>query len=273
METLKTIIEKAWEQRASITPATKGPFAEAIMECLRGLDAGRYRVAEKNGSTWVIHAWLKQAILLSFRLLPFQLFEAPTLGYDKVPLKLSNWTEQDYETAKIRVVPGSVIRLGTFLAPNVVVMPSFINLGAYIDEGTLIDSDVTVGSCAQIGKSCHISVGVSLGGVLEPLQASPVIIEDNCFIGAKSTLVEGVVVEEGSVLSMGVTIGASTAIVDRATGTISYGRVPAYSVVVPGVQPSRTPDGPALACAVIVKRVTAETRAKTSLNDLLREAA
>jgi len=266
---LQTTIEAAWEDRANVTLETKGEVRDAVSAVLAALDSGALRVAEKNGADWQVNQWVKQAILLSFRLNPM----APMgdTAYDKVPLKTSDWNVEQFKAAGFRAVPGSVVRRGAFVAPNVVLMPSFINLGAYVGEGTMVDTWVTIGSCAQIGKHCHISGGVGIGGVLEPLQANPVIIEDNCFIGARSEVAEGVIVEEGSVISMGVFLGASTKIVDRATGEVTYGRVPAYSVVVPGTLPGKNPTDPSLACAVIVKRVDEKTRSKTSINELLRD--
>src|SRR5262245_29933838 len=265
---MKKIIEEAWENRASISPASAPkPLREAVDEVLAGLDAGKLRVAEKVQGKWETHQWIKKAVLLSFRLEDNRPMGAdPTRYYDKVPSKFENY---DFSKGGFRVVPGAVARRGAFIAKNVVQMPSFVNIGAYVDEGTMVDTWATVGSCAQIGKNVHLSGGVGIGGVLEPVQAGPVIIEDNCFIGARSEVVEGVVVEENSVISMGVFIGQSTKILDRATGEVLYGRVPAGSVVVSGNLPSA--DGKyGLYCAVIVKKVDAKTRAKTSLNELLR---
>ena len=261
--TAKTIIEEAWENRANLKP-TKALRA-AVDEAIAGLDSGKLRVAEKTGGQWVTHQWLKKAVLLSFRLQDNRVMDRKF--YDKVPSKF----EKKFNFAKggFRVVPPAAARRGAFIAKNVVLMPSFVNIGAYVDEGTMVDTWATVGSCAQIGKNVHLSGGVGIGGVLEPVQANPVIIEDNCFIGARSEVVEGVIVEENSVLSMGVYLGQSTKILDRATGEILYGRVPAGSVVVSGNLPSN--DGKySLYCAVIVKKVDAKTRAKTSLNELLR---
>ena len=260
--TAKTTIEEAWESRASLKP-TKALRA-AVDEAIAGLDSGTLRVAEKTGGQWVTHQWLKKAVLLSFRLQDNRVMDKRY--YDKVPSKFESF---DFDRAGFRVVPPAAARRGAYIAKNVVLMPSFVNIGAYVDEGTMVDTWATVGSCAQIGKNVHLSGGVGIGGVLEPVQANPVIIEDNCFIGARSEVVEGVSVEENSVLSMGVYLGQSTKILDRATGEILYGRVPAGSVVVSGSLPSA--DGKyALYCAVIVKRVDARTRAKTSLNELLR---
>ncbi|HZO03482.1 MAG TPA: 2,3,4,5-tetrahydropyridine-2,6-dicarboxylate N-succinyltransferase [Burkholderiales bacterium] len=256
------IIEEAWEQRASLKP-TKA-LRDAVDEAIAGLDSGKLRVAQKSGGQWVTHQWLKKAVLLSFRLHDNRVMEKRY--YDKVPSKFESF---NFEKAGFRVVPPAAARRGSYIAKNVVLMPSFVNIGAYVDEGTMVDTWATVGSCAQIGKNVHLSGGVGIGGVLEPVQANPVIIEDNCFIGARSEVVEGVIVEENSVLSMGVYLGQSTRILDRQTGEILYGRVPAGSVVVSGNLPS--PDGKySLYCAVIVKRVDAKTRAKTSLNELLR---
>jgi 2,3,4,5-tetrahydropyridine-2-carboxylate N-succinyltransferase len=265
---MKKIIEDAWEERASLNPGS-APRAlrEAVDEVIAGLDAGRLRVAEKSGGEWVTHQWIKKAVLLSFRLEDNRVMEGgATRYYDKVPSKFAQF---DFAAGGFRVVPPAMARRGAYIARNVVLMPSYVNIGAYVDEGTMVDTWATVGSCAQIGRNVHLSGGVGIGGVLEPLQANPVIIEDNCFIGARSEVVEGVIVEENSVISMGVFLGQSTRILERATGHISYGRVPAGSVVVSGNLPS--PDGShGLYCAVIVKQVDAKTRAKTSLNELLR---
>jgi 2,3,4,5-tetrahydropyridine-2-carboxylate N-succinyltransferase len=277
-QSLQATIDQAWEKRDGVNTATTGAVREAVDAALAALDAGEMRVAEKKGGQWVVNQWLKKAVLLSFRLTDM----APIAGapgqaswFDKVPSKFAGWGENRFRAAGFRAVPGSVVRHSAYIAPNVVLMPSFVNLGAHVGNGTMVDTWATVGSCAQIGKNCHLSGGVGIGGVLEPLQANPVIIEDNCFIGARSEVVEGVVVEEGSVLSMGVFISATTKIVERDTGKIMYGRVPAYSVVVPGALPGKNlPDGspgPSLYCAVIVKRVDAQTRAKTAINELLRD--
>ena len=280
---LAGIIDAAWEARDTITAGTKGPVRDAVEEALDGLDQGRLRVAEKHEGQWLVRQWLKKAVLLSFRLYdmteipggPIDAQRGPAIWWDKVPSKFSGWDAAKFRGAGFRAVPGCVVRRSAFIAPNVVLMPSFVNVGAYVDSGTMVDTWATVGSCAQIGRNCHLSGGVGIGGVLEPVQANPVIIEDNCFIGARSEVVEGVVVETGSVLSMGVVISATTRIVDRETGEIFRGRVPAYSVVVPGTLPGGPlPDGrpgPSLYCAVIVKRVDAQTRAKTAINELLRE--
>lgn len=267
---MQQVIEQAWEIKDEIGTNTKGELRDAVEATLLGLDNGSLRVAQKGDEGWQVNQWVKKAILLSFRLNPMQ--HMTSGHYDKVPLKWQNWSESEFAAAGFRAVPGSVVRRGAFIAKNVVLMPSFVNLGAYVDSGTMVDTWATVGSCAQIGKNCHISGGAGIGGVLEPLQANPVIIEDNCFIGARSEVAEGVIVEEGSVLSMGVYLGASTKILNRETGEITYGRVPAYSVVVSGTLPGKTPEAPSLYCAVIVKRVDEKTRSKTSINELLRAA-
>ena len=276
---LQTTIEAAFEDRESISPETIGPAREAIESALEGLDAGTLRVAEKQGTDWIVNHWLKMAVLLSFRLYDMSTISGGPGGntpwFDKVSSKFADWDDARFRTAGFRAVPSCVVRRSAYIAPGVILMPSFVNLGAYVDSGTMVDTWATVGSCAQIGKNCHISGGAGIGGVLEPLQANPVIIEDNCFVGARSEVAEGVIVEEGAVLSMGVYIGASTRIVDRDSGEVHYGRVPAYSVVVPGALPGRNladgSPGPSLYCAVIVKRVDAGTRAKTSINELLRD--
>lgn len=275
---IEAVINEAWEGRDQISPETKGPEREAVEEALALLDSGQLRIAEKRGGDWHVHQWAKKAVLLSFRLNPMHPIAggADNAGwYDKVDSKFKGWSEQDFAAAGFRAVPDCVVRYSAYVAKGVVLMPSFINIGAYVDEGTMIDTWCTVGSCAQVGKNCHISGGVGIGGVLEPLQAEPVIIEDNVFIGARSEIAEGVRVEEGAVISMGVFIGASTKIVNRATGEISRGVVPAYSVVVPGTLPGKPlPDGspgPGLACAVIVKQVDERTRSKTGVNELLRD--
>ena len=275
---LARTVDAAWEDRASVTPRTMGAVREAVEEALDRLDSGKARVAEKVGGEWQVHQWLKKAVLLSFRLNDMALIGGGPGGaawWDKVASKFEGWGENRFRAAGFRAVPTCVVRRGAYIAPGVVLMPSFVNLGAYVDEGTMVDTWATVGSCAQIGRNVHLSGGVGIGGVLEPLQANPTIIEDDCFIGARSEVVEGVVIGQGSVLSMGVFISASTRIVDRDTGEVFRGRVPPYSVVVPGSLPGKDlPDGspgPALACAVIVKRVDAQTRAKTSINELLRD--
>jgi 2,3,4,5-tetrahydropyridine-2-carboxylate N-succinyltransferase len=271
MEAAKQTIEAAWDNRAGISPSS-APKAlrEAVEAVLAGLDSGRLRVAEKTGGEWVTHQWIKKAVLLSFRLEDNRLLPGGSTNYyDKVPGKFAGYDAAAFAAGGFRVVPPAMARRGSFVAKNVVLMPSYVNIGAYVDEGTMVDTWATVGSCAQIGKNVHLSGGVGIGGVLEPVQANPVIIEDNCFIGARSEVVEGVIVEENSVISMGVFLGQSTRIYDRASGQILYGRVPAGSVVVSGNLPSA--DGKySLYCAVIVKRVDAKTRAKTSLNELLR---
>jgi 2,3,4,5-tetrahydropyridine-2,6-dicarboxylate N-succinyltransferase len=275
---LRTFIDSAYEHAAEITPETKGVVRDAVEEVLDLLDKGELRVAEKVGRDWVVHQWLKKAILLSFRLNePHKIDGGPGGGawFDKVPTKFANWKAKDVKEAKFRVVPGAVVRRSAYIAPGVVLMPSFVNLGARVESGAMIDTWATVGSCAQIGRNVHLSGGAGIGGVLEPLQANPVIIEDNCFIGARAEVAEGVIVGEGSVLSMGVYLGQSTKIINRQTGEVLQGRVPPYSVVVSGAMPSRPlPDGspgPSLYCAVIVKTVDERTRAKTSINELLRD--
>jgi 2,3,4,5-tetrahydropyridine-2-carboxylate N-succinyltransferase len=271
MTVLQSTIEQAWEQRTELSPASAPkPIREAVGHVIGELNTGRLRVAEKVDGAWTVHQWIKKAVLLSFRLEDNAPMPAGALQfYDKVPTKFEGWSAQDFAAGGFRVVPPAVARRGSFIGRNVVLMPSYVNIGAYVDEGTMVDTWATVGSCAQIGKNVHLSGGVGIGGVLEPLQANPTIIEDNCFIGARSEVVEGVIVEENSVLSMGVYIGQSTKIYDRATGTVTYGRVPAGSVVVSGSLPSA--DGKySLYCAVIVKRVDAQTRAKTGINELLR---
>ena len=281
LSALQTSIQELWERRAELSPASVGSARAVVEEALALLDSGGVRVATPEGPpgapvVWHVHQWLKQAVLLSFRLEDNTQREREGAGaWDKVPLKWNGWNETRWREAGFRAVPGAVVRRSAFVAPNVVLMPSFVNVGAYVDHGTMVDTWATVGSCAQIGKNCHLSGGVGIGGVLEPLQANPVVIEDDCFVGARSEIAEGVIVGRGSVLSMGVFLGASTKIIDRATGEIFVGRVPPYSVVVPGNLPGRPlPDGspgPSLYCAVIVKRVDARTREKTSINELLRE--
>jgi len=281
--TLQETIDAAWEARAEVSLETGGAVREAVELALDGLDKGHFRVAEKVDGTWRVNQWLKKAVLLSFRLNdsrsipggPRDGDRGESAWFDKVSSKFAGWGDNRFRDAGFRAVPGCVVRHSAYIAPGVILMPSFVNIGAYVDSGTMVDTWATVGSCAQIGKDCHISGGAGIGGVLEPLQAEPVIIEDNCFIGARAEVAEGVIVEQGSVLSMGVYLGASTKIVDRATGEIFMGRVPAYSVVVSGALPGKPlPDGspgPSLYCAVIVKRVDERTRAKTSINDLLRD--
>jgi 2,3,4,5-tetrahydropyridine-2-carboxylate N-succinyltransferase len=285
---LQHVIDAAWERRAEINPQTEDHVLEAVHAALDALDRGEVRVAEKRpdgngGGKWETNQWLKKAVLLSFRLAESELITGggayPHFGeaawFDKVPSKFAGWTEDTFRNAGFRAVPNCVVRRSAYVAPGAILMPSFLNVGARVDSGTMVDTWVTIGSCAQIGKNCHISGGVGIGGVLEPIQAGPVIIEDNCFIGARSEVVEGVVVGEGSVISMGVFIGASTKIIDRATGEVRYGTVPPYSVVVSGALPGKPlpggEPGPSLYCAVIVKRVDEKTRAKTSINELLRD--
>ena len=271
---LEFVIEAAFDDRDNITVDTKGEVRDAVQETLNALDSGTLRVAEKMDGNWVVNQWAKKAVLLGFRLNPMaQMGTAPGGGayWDKVPAKWSSWGDAQWSEAGFRAVPGCFVRHSAHIAKNVVLMPSFVNLGAFVDEGTMVDTWATVGSCAQIGKNVHLSGGVGIGGVLEPLQAGPVIIEDNCFIGARSEVVEGVVVEEGAVLAMGVFLSSTTKIVNRDTGEIMTGRVPAYSVVVPGTLPNADPAKPSLACAVIVKTVDAQTRSKTAINELLRD--
>ena len=276
MTALQARIEALWAKRDQLSPATTGADRASVEEALEMLDSGQARVAEPDGKGgWKVNQWLKQAVLMSFRLADSAPMEISTGAYDKVPLKFEGWGENRFREAGFRVVPGAVVRRSAYIARNVVLMPSFVNLGARVEENTMVDTWATVGSCAQIGKNVHLSGGVGIGGVLEPLQANPVVIEDDCFIGARSEVVEGVIVERGSVLSMGVFISATTKIIDRTTGEIFMGRVPSYSVVVPGSLPGKPlPDGspgPSLYCAVIVKRVDAQTRAKTAINELLRD--
>jgi len=276
---LQAAVEAAWDDRDAIGLDTQGEARDAVENALDLLDRGEARVAEKSGTEWIVNEWLKKAVLLSFRLNDMTMIAGGpgdnTAWWDKVPSKFAGWGEADFRNAGFRAVPNCVVRHSAYVAPGVVLMPSFVNLGAYVDSGTMVDTWATVGSCAQIGKNVHLSGGAGIGGVLEPLQAGPVIIEDDCFIGARSEVAEGVIVEQGAVLSMGVYIGASTKIVDRETGDVTVGRVPAYAVVVPGTLPGRPlPDGspgPNLYCAVIGKRVDEQTRSKTSINELLRE--
>ena len=274
---LQQPIEDLWERRDTLTSSTRGAPRDAVEAALEALDAGQLRVAEKGNIGWQVNQWLKKAVLMSFRLTDSAPMEGPGGApvWDKVSMKFAGWGENRFKQAGFRAVPGAVVRHSAFIAPGAVLMPSFVNVGAWVGPNTMVDTWATVGSCAQIGANCHLSGGVGIGGVLEPLQANPVIIEDDCFVGARSEVAEGVVVEHGSVLSMGVFLGASTKIVDRATGEIHIGRVPSYSVVVPGSLPGRVlPDGspgPSLYCAVIVKTVDAQTRAKTSINELLRD--
>lgn len=277
-EALQAIIEKAWDERDGITIGTGGEVRAAVVEALGLLDSGQRRVAEKVDGSWQVNQWLKKAVLLSFRLNDMETIPGGPGGshwWDKVPSKFAGWGENRFRDAGFRAVPGSIVRHSAHIGKGVVLMPSFVNLGAYVDENSMVDTWATVGSCAQIGKNVHLSGGVGIGGVLEPLQAGPVIIEDDCFIGARSEVVEGVIVEQGAVLAMGVFLSSTTKIIDRATGEIFVGRVPSYSVVVPGALPGKAlPDGspgPSLACAVIVKRVDAQTRSKTAINELLRD--
>lgn len=271
---LETIISQAWDKRTEFDTKTQGDVRAAVNMTLDRLDKGEIRVAEKSGSEWKVNQWIKQAILLSFRLNESRAISGgpgDAHWFDKVPSKFRDWDDVQFERGGFRAVPGAVVRHGSFIGKSVVLMPSFVNIGAYVDEGTMVDTWATIGSCAQIGKNCHISGGVGIGGVLEPVQAAPVIIGDNVFIGARSEVAEGVVVEDGAVLSMGVYLGASTKIIDRASGEIFSGRVPAYSVLVPGTLPGKTADAPSLYCAVIVKRVDEKTRSKTGINELLRD--
>jgi 2,3,4,5-tetrahydropyridine-2-carboxylate N-succinyltransferase len=280
LTSLETTIDAAFEDRDNVSTATRGAVREAVDEALNLLDAGKVRVATRgDDGQWTVHQWLKKAVLLSFRLNPMQIIKGGSgdaVWWDKVPSKFDGWTAGDFEKANFRAVPGSIVRRSAYIAPGVVLMPSFVNLGAHVGEGSMVDGWATVGSCAQIGKHVHLSGGVGIGGVLEPMQAGPTIIEDNCFIGARSEVVEGCIVREGSVLGMGVFIGKSTRIVDRSTGEITYGEVPPYSVVVAGSMPSSSMMGngqaaPNLYCAVIVKRVDEQTRSKTGINELLRD--
>jgi 2,3,4,5-tetrahydropyridine-2,6-dicarboxylate N-succinyltransferase len=278
MKNAQSIVEAAWEARDKVTLKTKGPTRKAVEHALGLLDSGEARVAEKIDGKWVTNQWLKKAVLLSFRLNDMALIgggPGKSKWWDKVPSKFEGWTAKDFRAGGFRAVPNCIVRHSAYIAPGAILMPSFVNLGAYVDKGTMVDTWVTVGSCAQIGKNVHLSGGVGIGGVLEPMQAGPTIIEDNCFIGARSEVVEGVVVGEGSVISMGVFIGQSTKIIDRATGEVFMGHVPPYSVVVSGSLPQKPyADGspsPSLYCAVIVKRVDEKTRSKTSINELLRD--
>ena len=275
---LQATIEAAWDARDTISPATMGEVRDAVETALGLLDSGEARVAEPTAAGWQVNQWLKKAVLLSFRLNDMAMIPGGPGGshwWDKVPSKFDGWGEAQFRDAGFRAVPGSIVRRGAYIAKGAVLMPSFVNLGAYVGENSMVDTWVTVGSCAQIGANVHLSGGVGIGGVLEPLQAGPVVIEDDCFIGARSEVVEGVVIERGAVLSMGVFISSTSKIIDRATGEVFVGRVPAYSVVVPGSVPGKPlPDGspgPSLSCAVIVKRVDAQTRAKTAINELLRD--
>ena len=271
---LQRVVEAAWDERDAITHQTTGAVREAVLETIERLDVGTLRVASREADgTWVTHQWAKQAILLFFRLTPNALMQADAPGpfWDKIPLKFAGWDAARFEAAGFRCLPGTVVRKGSFIARGAVLTPSFVNIGAYVDEGTMVDTWATVGSCAQIGKHCHISGGAGIGGVLEPLQANPTIIEDNCFIGARSEVAEGVIVREGSVLSMGVYLTSTTPIVDRKTGAVITGEVPPYSVVMSGSRPSAHEGMPSTYCAVIMKTVDERTRSKTSINELLRD--
>ena len=270
---LAATIDDAWDARDTLDHQTEGAIRSAVETAIRGLDDGTYRVAEKDGDDWRVNQWLKKAVLLSFRLRSNEVMDGGSAGapaFDKVQSKFDYWTRETFTEAGFRVVPGAIVRRGAFIGKGVVLMPSFVNIGAHVGEGTMVDTWATVGSCAQIGKNVHLSGGAGIGGVLEPLQANPVVIEDGCFIGARAEVAEGVIVREGAVLSMGVYLGASTKIVDRATGAVHRGEVPAYSVVVPGTLPDPK-GGPSLYCAVIVKTVDAQTRSKTAINELLRD--
>ena len=273
LDELEKIINNAFTDIQNVSEKSEKKVIDAINQTIELTDKGEIRVAVKKNGNWSVNQWVKKAILLSFRTNKMKVSKGPyTTWYDKVPGKSVTWDENNWKEAGYRHVPNGVVRKGSFIAKNVVLMPCFVNLGAYVDEGTMIDTWASVGSCAQVGKNCHVSGGAGIGGVLEPLQAGPVIIEDNCFIGARSEIAEGVIIEEGAVISMGVYIGASTKIVDRSSGEITYGKVPAYSVVVPGSLPNKNnPSGPNLYCAVIVKKVDEKTRSKTSINDLLRD--
>ena len=272
-KSFEKIINKAWENKSQINSKSNKKLLKTINQTIELLDSGKIRVAEKKNSSWITNQWVKKAILLSFRVNEMKTSKGPySTWFDKIEGKTQKWDKKKLIKAGFRSVPNGVVRKGAFIAKNVILMPSFVNLGAYVDEGTMIDTWASVGSCAQVGKNCHISGGAGIGGVLEPMQANPTIIEDNCFVGARSEVVEGIIVGEGSVLSMGVFIGKSTKIVNRSTGEILFGKIPPYSVVVPGSLPSKNnPDGPALYCVVIIKQVDEKTRSKTSINDLLRE--
>ena len=270
---LETEINQIWKKKENLNPKSNKKIIKSIKMTIKLIDQGKIRVSEKKNKKWKVNEWIKKAILLSFRINNQKIITngpGKSVWWDKVPSKFANWTAKDFKKGGFRVVPSAVVREGTYIEKNAVLMPSFVNIGAYVGEGTMIDTWATVGSCAQIGKNCHISGGAGIGGVLEPLQASPVIVEDNCFIGARSEIAEGVIVEEGSVVSMGVYLGASTKIIDRSTGKISYGHVPKFSVVVPGSIKTNKVSGLSLYCAVIVKTVDAKTRSKTSINELLR---
>ena len=272
-KSFENIINEAWNNKGQVNSKSSKKLLNAISKTIELLDSGEIRVAEKKNGGWVVNQWIKKAILLSFRVNKMKISKGPYAAwFDKIEGKTHKWNEKRFIKEGFRYVPNGVVRKGAFIAKNVVLMPSFVNIGAYVNEGSMIDTWASVGSCAQVGKNCHISGGAGIGGVLEPMQANPTIIEDNCFVGARSEVVEGVIVEEGSVLSMGVFIGKSTKIVNRSTGEILFGKIPPYSVVVPGSLPSKSnPDGPALYCVVIIKQVDEKTRSKTSINDLLRE--
>ena len=273
LKSFEKIINKAWENKNQVNSKSNKKLLKTINQTIELLDSGKIRVAEKKNSSWITNQWVKKAILLSFRVNEMKTSKGPySTWFDKIEGKTQKWDKKKLIKAGFRSVPNGVVRKGAFIAKNVILMPSFVNLGAYVDEGTMIDTWASVGSCAQVGKNCHISGGAGIGGVLEPMQANPTIIEDNCFVGARSEVVEGIIVGEGSVLSMGVFIGKSTKIVNRSNGKILFGKIPPYSVVVPGSLPSKNnPDGPALYCVVIIKQVDEKTRSKTSINDLLRE--
>ena len=272
MKEFEKIVNTAWDNRDTINSKSDQSIIDAIKETIELVDKGKIRVAEKKSNEWIVHQWIKKAILLSFKTNEMQTLAGPyATWWDKVRGKTTGWGREEHKKAGFRMVPNGVVRHGSYIAKNVVLMPSFVNVGAYVDEGTMVDTWASVGSCAQIGKNCHISGGAGIGGVLEPMQANPTIIEDNCFIGARSEIVEGVIVGEGSVLSMGVFIGQSTKIVDRETGKVIFGKIPPYSVIVPGSLPGKDGKGPSLSCAVIIKQVDEKTRSKTSINDLLRE--
>ena len=273
LKSFEKIINKAWENKSQVSSKSNKKLLKTINQTIELLDSGKIRVAEKKNSSWITNQWVKKAILLSFRVNEMKTSKGPySTWFDKIEGKTQKWNKKKLIKAGFRSVPNGVVRKGAFIAKNVILMPSFVNLGAYVDEGTMIDTWASVGSCAQVGKNCHISGGAGIGGVLEPMQANPTIIEDNCFVGARSEVVEGIIVGEGSVLSMGVFIGKSTKIVNRSTGEILFGKIPPYSVIVPGSLPSKNnPDGPALYCVVIIKQVDEKTRSKTSINDLLRE--
>ena len=273
LKIFEKIINEAWNDKNNVSAKSNKKLLNAISKTIDFLDSGKIRVAEKKNEEWIVNQWIKKAILLSFRVNKMKTSKGPyATWYDKIEGKTKNWNEKRFIKEGFRYVPNGVVRKGSYIAKNVVLMPSFVNIGAYVDKGSMIDTWASVGSCAQVGKNCHISGGAGIGGVLEPMQANPTIIEDDCFVGARAEIAEGVIVGKGSVLSMGVYIGASTRIIDRATGKIHYGKVPPYSVIVPGAMPSKNnPDGPSLYCVIIVKKVDEKTRSKTSINDLLRD--